>query len=61
MRIDRRTGLKAIAGAGLAALAPRPLLAQGSRASSSLDPYAAMRWGRGFEGQRRADLGKVVT
>ena len=36
---------------------PLPLRAQGSRASSSLDPYAAMRWGRGFEGQRRADLG----
>jgi xylan 1,4-beta-xylosidase len=55
--MDRRTSLKTIAGAGLAALAPFPLLGQGARASSSLDPYAAMRWGRGFEGQRRADLG----
>lgn len=36
---------------------PAPLLAQGSRASSSLDPYADMQWGVGFEGQRRADLG----
>ena len=57
MRLDRRASLKAIAGAGLAALAPPAAFAQGSRASSSLDPYAAMRWGRGFEGQRRADLG----
>jgi xylan 1,4-beta-xylosidase len=36
---------------------PRALAAQGSRASSSLDPFRDMRWGRGFEGQRRADLG----
>lgn len=43
----------AVAGA---AFAP-PLLAQGSRASSSLDPYAEMRWGLGYEGQRKADLG----
>jgi beta-xylosidase len=58
--MDRRTSLKAIAATGLTALLPGAqarLLAQGSRASSSLDPYAAMRWGRGFEGQRRADLG----
>jgi len=46
-----------MAGAGLTALLPGPAAAQGSRASSSLDPYAAMHWGRGFEGQRRADLG----
>jgi hypothetical protein len=50
--MDRRILLKSIAGAGLTALAPLPLAAQGSRASSSLDPYAAMRWGRGYEGQR---------
>jgi xylan 1,4-beta-xylosidase len=59
--IDRRTGLRLIAGAGAAPLlAPDPLgrlLAQGSAASSSLDPYAAMKWGKGFEGQRKADLG----
>src|SRR6476661_4238038 len=55
--MDRRTSLKTIAAGGLAALAPWPLIAQGSRASSSLDPWAAMRWRRGFEGQRRADLG----
>ena len=46
-----------MAASGAAALLPRPVLAQGSRASSSLDPYAYMRWGRGFEGQRKADLG----
>ncbi|HEY5713251.1 MAG TPA: family 43 glycosylhydrolase [Allosphingosinicella sp.] len=63
MRMDRRTGIKAIAAAGLFGAAggslwqAGPLFAQGSRASSSLDPFAAMRWGRGFEGQRRADLG----
>ncbi|QJQ31068.1 family 43 glycosylhydrolase [Sphingomonas lacunae] len=36
---------------------PGPVLAQGSRSSSSLDPWATMRWRRGIEGQRRADLG----
>jgi beta-xylosidase len=59
--IDRRTGLRLLAGAGaLPLLAGGPaarLPAQGSAASSSLDPYAAMKWGRGFEGQRKADLG----
>ena len=56
--MDRRTSLKliAIAGAGLGLPTPR-LLAQGSRASSSLDPYADMAWGRCYEGQRKADLG----
>lgn len=34
-----------------------PVLAQGSAASSSLDPYGGMAWGQGYEGQRRADLG----
>ena len=46
-----------MAASGAAAFLPRPIIAQGSRASSSLDPYAYMRWGRGFEGQRKADLG----
>ncbi|MGQ0588939.1 MAG: family 43 glycosylhydrolase [Sphingosinicella sp.] len=57
--MDRRTSLKAIAATGAAALLPWPVraLAQGSRASSSLDPYAGMRWGRTYEGQRCADLG----
>jgi beta-xylosidase len=59
--IDRRTGLKLLGAAGLAPLVagvrPARLLGQGSAASTSLDPYAAMKWGRGFEGQRRADLG----
>ena len=51
---DRRTGLKLI---GAATLLPAPALAQGSAASSSLDPHAAMRWAKGLEGQRKADLG----
>ena len=61
--MDRRTSIKTIAAAGLALgaqtfpFASARLLAQGSRASSSLDPYADMQWGRGFEGQRKADLG----
>lgn len=60
--MDRRTSIKTIAAAGLVAGSSanpfaRVALAQGSRASSSLDPWADMRWGRGFEGQRRADLG----
>ena len=57
MNLTRRTALGSFALAGFATILPKPLLAQGSRASSSLDPYADMRWGRGFEGQRRADLG----
>lgn len=52
--IDRRNGLKL---AALTAIWPKGLLAQGSAATSSLDPHAAMQWGRGFEGQRKADLG----
>jgi len=59
--MDRRTSIKTLGSAGLVAagggLPLSRLLAQGSRASSSLDPYAGMQWGRGFEGQRRADLG----
>ena len=54
---DRRTGLKAVAAAGILHLLPARALAQGSRATSSLDPYAHMVWGKGFEGQRKADLG----
>lgn len=54
---DRRTalGMMSLAGAGLAL--PGAVRAQGSAASSALDPFAAMHWGKGFEGQRRADLG----
>ncbi len=59
--IDRRTSLKLLLGAGAgvvaAPLLPAPALGQGSRATSSLDPFADMQWGRTFEGQRRADLG----
>lgn len=61
MDVDRRTILSgaslgglALAGAGVGGV---PALAQGARASSSLDPYADMAWARGVEGQRRADLG----
>ena len=54
--MDRRTSLKLIAG-GAAGLAGVPIAGQGARASSSLDPYVHMRWGRGFEGQRKSDLG----
>lgn len=60
--MNRRSLLKVLLGtSALAALPINPFggsaSAQGSRASSSLDPYGAMRWGRGFEGQRKADLG----
>lgn len=34
-----------------------PAMAQGSAATSALDPWGKMRWGTGFEGQRKADLG----
>ncbi len=55
--ITRRNAIELL-GAGAALwTAPAPALAQGARASSSLDPYEAMTWGRGFENQRIADLG----
>ncbi len=61
MTIDRRSTLKLIAGAGSAVLAgpmyTATAIAQGSRSSSSLDPYRDMKWGTGLEGQRCADLG----
>ena len=50
----RRHTLQLLAAAGLA---PPELRAQGARAIAALDPHAGMRWGRGVEGQRRADLG----
>jgi beta-xylosidase len=53
--INRRGGLKLI-GAGLT-WPCLPAFGQGAAASASLDPFAAMQWGRGFEGQRKADLG----
>jgi xylan 1,4-beta-xylosidase len=52
--LDRRTALGLL---GAAALPPAKLAAQGSAATSSLDPFAGMTWGKTFEGQRRADLG----
>jgi beta-xylosidase len=51
----RRAGLIGAGAAGLTLGVP--LLAQGSRATASLDPYQGMKWGKGFEGQRKADLG----
>lgn len=57
MIIDRRTGLALIGAAPFLPLLPAPAAAQGSAATSSLDPHARMRWARGIEGQRRADLG----
>lgn len=52
----RRQGLGLLGGTALSLMA-RPVLGQGSRATSALDPYDAMRWGAGPEGQRKADLG----
>ncbi len=51
---DRRNSLKLLGGA---LFAPQVALAQGSAATSALDPHFAMRWGKGFEGQRKSDLG----
>lgn len=60
-RIDRRATLKLLASTGAVLAAPRwagnTANAQGSRASSSLDPWGDMRWAAGIEGQRKADLG----
>ncbi|WP_407073369.1 family 43 glycosylhydrolase [Sphingomonas sp. LaA6.9] len=53
---DRRDSLRALAATGLLPLIPGAR-AQGSAASSALDPHADMRWAQGFEGQRKADLG----
>ncbi len=50
MKVDRRTALTGALASGAAVLLPAPLRAQGSPASQS-------RWGKGFEGQRKADLG----
>lgn len=52
--LTRRAGL-ALLGGALAF--PWRTFAQGSAATSSLDPYDSLRWARGPEGQRRADLG----
>lgn len=54
MECDRRTSLALI---GSLPFIAQPAFAQGAAASSSLDPHAAMRWARGIEGQRKADLG----
>lgn len=52
--LSRRDSLSLIT---CAALLPHRAVAQGAAASSMLDPWAEMAWPRGFEGQRRADLG----
>ena len=57
MAIDRRTALQCALASGAAAMLPAPLLAQGSPASPSLEPRPDIRWGKGFDGQRKADLG----
>lgn len=54
MEIDRRTSLGFL---GCLPFLPGAAMAQGSAATSSLDPHAATRWARGIEGQRKADLG----
>lgn len=54
MEIDRRTSLGFL---GCLPFLTDAALAQGSAATSSLDPHATMRWARGIEGQRKADLG----
>ena len=59
--IDRRSTLKLFAAAGTlvatSTLPRQPVFAQGSRSTSSLDPWHDMQWGTGIDGQRRADLG----
>lgn len=55
--VGRRGLIGSAIAASVASALPTRLLAQDARASSSLDPYDAMRWGTGFEGQRKADLG----
>lgn len=54
MKIDRRTSLAFI---GSVPLLSTAAVAQGSAATSSLDPHAAMQWTKGIEGQRKADVG----
>ena len=59
-KITRRNSLKLFGAGTLLATQPvlqSKLIAQGSRSSSSLDPYQAMKWGKCTEGQRCADLG----
>src|SRR5687768_4197108 len=58
MKVDRRTALTGALAGGAAVLLPAPLLARGARAPSPpLDSQGEPRWGKGFEGQRKADLG----
>ena len=57
MKVDRRTALTGALAGGAAVLLPAPLLARGGRASTSLGSPDGPRWGRGIEGQRKADLG----
>jgi beta-xylosidase len=58
--LTRRTAFQSLGAGSLALLAPSlsPARAQGSAATSSLDPWAHLAWAKGPEGQRRADLGR---
>src|SRR5687768_2410518 len=61
MKVDRRTALTGALAGGAAALLPTPLLARGSRAPSPPpDSQGEPRWGKGFEDQRKADLGDAT-
>lgn len=57
--VSRRQSFQSLGAGSLALLAPpfAGARAQGSAATSSLDPWAHLAWARGPEGQRRADLG----
>src|SRR3954470_15908642 len=56
--IDRRTGIKLLGAAGLAAVGGGTRLrAEGSAAPGALQPPETLRWKRGFDNQRIADLG----
>lgn len=55
--LSRRQAIEGAAAVSLLTGGASAVRAQGSAASSSLDPFEAMRWARGIEGQRKADLG----
>jgi xylan 1,4-beta-xylosidase len=58
LQLSRRTIFKgALAGAGTAVLPLGRLEADEPKDSACAVPSARLRWGRSFEGQRKADLG----
>ena len=57
MKVDRRTALKGALAGGAAVLLPAPILGHSSAATAPLPPSGPSSWGKGFEGQRKADLG----